>query len=164
MKYITFKHLSRASNTIKYHIFSSIWSGCKDQFHNICQNTKWLIGDGNKINFSLHDWCGQPLVQALNIPQHIHQNLHSTVNDFIYNSQWNIPADVQLLFPSLLHLVQQITIPLEQKEDQLLWMHSTSRDLYLKYAYRFYAPITNQKSWTKLIWNVAIPPSMYFMD
>jgi hypothetical protein len=46
---------------IGYHIHSSILSGLKSIAHLFMENTKWQIGNGNKINFWIHDWCGTPL-------------------------------------------------------------------------------------------------------
>jgi len=58
----------RNSKPIKHHIYSSLWSSMKEEFKDINNNTFWLLGNGNKINFWNDCWCGAPLSQALQIP------------------------------------------------------------------------------------------------
>jgi hypothetical protein len=41
----------RKKKTIQYHIFSSIWSSIKEEFEVITENSVWLLGNGEKINF-----------------------------------------------------------------------------------------------------------------
>jgi hypothetical protein len=60
-------------------------------------------------------------------------------------------------------LIENISIPLEQFDDQLLWKHSTSGDLSLKEAYLFFSPANQKLGWAKLIWHNSIPPSNSFM-
>ncbi|CAJ2673345.1 unnamed protein product [Trifolium pratense] len=89
----------------------------------------------------------------LHIPQHLHRHLQSTVADFRTNN----------LFPNLMNHLNQVIIPLDDKMDRLIWMHTDSGDLTLKDAYLHFAPIGPNISWAQSIWNVAIPPSKSFM-
>jgi hypothetical protein len=41
----------KKNKVIQYHIFSSIWSSIKTEYNTIIENTKWLLGDGETINF-----------------------------------------------------------------------------------------------------------------
>ncbi|CAI8592772.1 unnamed protein product [Vicia faba] len=118
---------------IKYHIFSSIWLGIKNQFQKIVDNSTWNLGQGNTINFWTDQWCGKPLVEQLQI-QH-HNQPFSKVADFILNGHWNFPPDLLLLFPSIPDIINKICIPLEPKEDELRWNHSSDGNLTLKDAY-----------------------------
>jgi hypothetical protein len=72
----------RGTAFIKHHIFSSLWSGIKSQIHHIMDNTCWLLGNGTKINFWLHDWCGTILGDMFPISQSQHIQLLK-VSDFI---------------------------------------------------------------------------------
>jgi hypothetical protein len=58
----------RKGKTIQHHIFSSIWSSIKEEFNVLKDNTVWLVGNGERINFWLDSWCGDPLVEQLGIP------------------------------------------------------------------------------------------------
>ncbi|GAU50883.1 hypothetical protein TSUD_411120 [Trifolium subterraneum] len=141
----------RGNEFIKHHIYSSIWSGLKSQEQIILQNTIWLLGDGKSINFWLHNWSGNSIVNLLQIPQNLHHHLFSKVSDFIFNKQWFVPMEVQVAFPILLPYLNQITIPLEHKEDKLLWIHSAHGDLTLKDAYFFFMNPSQKLSWAKSI-------------
>jgi hypothetical protein len=81
----------RKRKTIQHHIFSSIWSSIKDEFGVIMDNSLWLLGNGEEINFWNDNWCGTPLVDLFNIPSHIGQFLSSRVSDYIQHGQWNLP-------------------------------------------------------------------------
>ncbi|CAJ2637186.1 unnamed protein product [Trifolium pratense] len=153
----------RKNGFIKHHIYSSLWSGFKNQDHLIAQNTRWLVGNGNNINFWLHNWSGVQLVNFLQIPQHLHHFLHAKVSDFILNHQWIVPLDLQAAYPTLLPYLNQFTIPLEDKEDKLIWIHNAHGELTLKDAYSFFTTSGQKVSWAKSLWNIAIPPSKSFM-
>jgi ribonuclease HI len=149
----------KGSFPISYHISSSVWSSVRHKFHDICSNSSWQVGNGELINFWLDPWCGEPLVLALNIPQHLHPLLKAKVTHFIENRSWKIPACLLLAYPALQSLTDSTTIPLIEKEDKLFWKHSHDGDLTMKDSYSFHCPASQLLSWTKIIWNVSIPPS-----
>jgi hypothetical protein len=39
---------------------------------------------------------------------------------------------LQMAFPNLLQHISQVIIPMERKEDELIWKHSNSGDLSMK--------------------------------
>ncbi|GAU15839.1 hypothetical protein TSUD_236550, partial [Trifolium subterraneum] len=149
----------RNGRQISYHIFSSLWSGLKGVYEDFKQHSSWLIGNGGNINFWLDNWCGQPLVHSLNIPDWIHPHLKSTVKAFVVNHQWSIPQALQLAFPNLYNIVQNITIPLGEVEDKTVWVLNELGDLSLKCAYDYKSSPSQPVHWGKLIWNISIPPS-----
>ena len=152
----------RGNKFIGYHIFSSVWSGIKAQAYHVLNSFRWLLGDGHKINFWTDDWCGPPLVTLLQIPHNLHNNLHSKVQDFIFNRHWNVPMELQVAYPTLMHHISKITIPWRPKDDKFIWKDSPSGHLSLKDAYIFHCIPNNKKDLSKLIWNSAIPPSKSF--
>ena len=149
----------RKNSTIKHHIFSSLWSSMKDEFNVIKYNTIWLLGNGKSINFWNDAWCGPPLSQSYNIPDSISALLSSTVSDYLFNNQWQIPEQLQHMFPNILKVTTSVTIPMEEREDQLLWKHSPQGTLHLKEAYSFKLQHTQELQWAKTIWSSDIPPS-----
>jgi hypothetical protein len=149
----------RKRNIIQHHIFSSIWSSNKDEFEVIRDNSEWILGNGRDINFWKDSWCGSPLVDQLQIPPHIGQSLTATVSDFIHNGQWILPPQLTLMFSNLSSIVHNVTIPLEEYHDKLLWKHSDNGDLELKQGYTFKMQQYQVLHWAKLIWNPSIPPS-----
>jgi hypothetical protein len=57
----------------------------------IRDNSIWLLGNGADINFWLDNWCGVPIAEQLDIPNHLRRSLSASVSDFISNGQWSIP-------------------------------------------------------------------------
>ncbi|GAU17935.1 hypothetical protein TSUD_330600 [Trifolium subterraneum] len=149
----------RNKRPIQHHIFSSLWSSIKEDFGIVIENSIWSVGNGLDINFWNDSWCGTPLVDLFGIPSHIRPLLVSTVSDYLLNGQWNIPPQLAQAFPSLCNVVNQVTIPLDQSEDRLIWKHTDSGDLLLKDAYHFKLQHFQELHWTKIIWNQDIPPS-----
>jgi hypothetical protein len=65
-----------------------------------------------------------------------------------------------LAYPDIQSLIHRvINIPLQDKEDKLFWKHSHDGDLSVKDSYSFHCNSGQIMHWTKLIWNVFIPPS-----
>ncbi|GAU31405.1 hypothetical protein TSUD_370540 [Trifolium subterraneum] len=153
----------RSKNVIHHHIFSSLWSSIKEEFGVIKDNSAWILGDGEDINFWNDNWCGTPLAEFFNIPLHVRPLLTSTVSDYLVDGQWSIPEQLSHAFPQLCNTLNQVTIPLEHAPDQLLWKHTDSGDLSLKDAYGFKMQNFDELHWATIIWNTDIPPSKSFL-
>jgi len=110
----------RNDKPVTYHIYSSIWSSVKNEYPLITDNTCWLLGNGENIKFWSDSWCGNPIRDKLNLPPNITPHLSSKVKDFISNFEWFVPPEVQLKFPQLLNLLNQICIPKVHLEDRLV--------------------------------------------
>ncbi|MCI37758.1 GDSL esterase/lipase, partial [Trifolium medium] len=78
---------------------------------------------------------GQSLAQSLQLTD-VHL-FDTKVNEFIQNHQWHLPPEIEVSFPNLRHMMEQVTIPLEYKPNTLAWKDSDSGDLSLKQAYLF---------------------------
>ncbi|KAK2430924.1 hypothetical protein QL285_029213 [Trifolium repens] len=153
----------RKGKAIRYHIFSSLWSSIKDEVEVVRDNTVWLLGNGDNINFWLDNWCGDPLVEQLGIPVHIRPLLTASVSDFIVNGRWSIPAQLSLMFSNLESIIAAVVIPMELENDTLLWQHTDSGDLSFKQAYTFKNMHVQELPWAKHIWRTEIPPSKSLM-
>jgi ribonuclease HI len=149
----------KKGRVIKHHIYSSIWSGIKDELEVICDNSVWLVGDGSNINFWLDSWCGDPLVDQLHIPAQFRNLLSAKVSDFIVNGQWSIPTQLSSMFSSLSSIISTVSIPMESTQDTFIWKHTDNGDLELKQAYDFKLAQVQELHWARLIWNADIPPS-----
>ncbi|PNY03176.1 ribonuclease H [Trifolium pratense] len=148
----------RSRNCITHHIHSTIWSGVKAEFNVVLENSRFIIGDGSTVNFWRDTWCGDvSLEHSLQITDM--QLLHTKVKEMIQNHQWHIPPEIEVRFPNLMHMLEHITIPLEDKPDSLAWKHSDSGDLTLRQAYLFKDHQLPQLQWAKTIWCKDIPPS-----
>jgi ribonuclease HI len=149
----------RGNKPIQHHIYSSIWSSIKDEFSIIIDNSIWLLGNGENINFWNDNWSGTPLSELFNIPPQVCQSLSSKVSDYILNGQWNIPFQLCQTFNNISNFVHQVTIPADSTQDKLLWKHSDSSDLLLKDAYNFKLQQVQDLHWAKSIWSSDIQPS-----
>lgn len=80
----------RQSKCIKHHVFSSIWSGTKNEYQVIRDNSRWIVGNGETINLWLDDWCGESLIQSFNLqPTQVSQFPMKLCN-YIQNFHWYI--------------------------------------------------------------------------
>jgi hypothetical protein len=149
----------RDNKPIQHHIYSSLWSSIKEEFSTTMNNSFWLLGTGDNINFWNDNWCGAPLSDLFNIPHHVSQLLTSKVSDYICNGLWIIPPQLSQAFHNLSTLVHQVTIPLVPCHDKILWQHSDSGDLHLKDAYNFKLQQIQDLHWAKSIWSPDIQPS-----
>jgi hypothetical protein len=149
----------KKGRVIRHHIFSSIWGSIKDDMHVVLDNSAWLVGNGDTINFWTDCWCGNPLVDQLGIPNQTRHLLSSKVSDFIVNGNWSIPTQLSIMFPTLQSIVSHVCIPMEETHDKLIWKHTDDGDLSLKQAYDFILPQVQELHWAKLVWNADIPPS-----
>jgi len=134
---------------------------CDDELN---ANCSWVVGNEEKNNFWLDSWCGDPIVDTLNLPYHLQSNLTATVRDFIHNSHWNFPDFVSNTFLGLRNFFMQITLPLDYKEDKLVWKSSTASDLTFKEAFLFKYGIGQNIHWAKAIWSPDIPSSKSFLS
>ncbi|KAK2381212.1 hypothetical protein QL285_068838 [Trifolium repens] len=149
----------RGKSVIRHHIYSSLWSSIKDEFSTLFDNSIWLLGDGKNISFWNDNWCGPALSEVFHIPDHISKRLVSSVSDYIVNGQWIIPPQLSQRFTNPRFLVHQVTIPLDPSHDLLLWKHTDSGELSFADAYNFISPQFQDLDWSKVLWNVDIPPS-----
>jgi hypothetical protein len=148
----------KGRNPIQYHISSSIWSSVIDEYSVIIENSIWLLGNGEDINFWNDNWCGTSLVDFFNIPSQIGQNLSSTVSDFIVNGSWSFPPRLLQNY-NFSFITQRAIIPIDASHDKLLWIHTDSGNLQLKDAYLFKLQQLQELHWAKMIWSPDIPPS-----
>lgn len=111
-----------SNSYIMYQIYPSIWSGIKPQFQTLTSNSRWFIGNGIMINFWTHNRSYVGILGDLfNLSPQIAQRLHSKVQDFISSFEWIVPIKLQNLFPTLLGIINNNIIPLEDKEDMLVF-------------------------------------------
>ncbi|CAL5191781.1 unnamed protein product [Lathyrus oleraceus] len=137
----------RDGNHIRSHIYSSLWSGMKISFEDAKLNTRWLIGNGNKIKFSLDCSNDFLLTGSLGITNLNHQFLKIKASSYIVNHQGHLPMSIQLAFPSLLATLNQTHIPLEDMEDKCIWNQTEDGELTLKLAYEYKVDSSHVAHW-----------------
>lgn len=148
----------RGNRCIRHHIFSYLWSSFKHKTGDLNNNTLWMLGNDNEINFWTDRWCDAPLVEMLQLPDNIHNNLTSKFKHFISDGRWTIPKELQFIFPNLMNIVQKVIIPYREKRDTRIWSPVDTCILNLKVTYAHCSTAINNVSWGKIIWNISIPP------
>jgi hypothetical protein len=82
------KRAIKNGKPINYHIFSSIWSYVKFEYQSILDNSEWILGPVDKIQFWSDSWCGPAIANSLTLPPNNASQLTACVSDFIVNFQW----------------------------------------------------------------------------
>lgn len=100
----------RNGKVITYSIKSSLWKGVKEHYTYVLENTRWILGNGEKVNFGIDDWIGVPLVKKFNIPEIFHHTLTSKVAEFWSNNQWSLHANLLLDKPEILPAIAAYSI------------------------------------------------------
>jgi len=149
----------RNKQPIKHHIFSSLWSGIKDEYLVIQSNSIWLLEDGKDISFWNDSWCGPPLSDLFNVPESTRSLLKSSMNEYISNNHWHLPTQLIVMYPSIVHQIQQVHIPTFAQKDQQIWKHTSSGVLMQRDAYDFKQHQFIELHWASCIWSKGIPPA-----
>ncbi|KAI5429228.1 hypothetical protein KIW84_034009 [Lathyrus oleraceus] len=58
----------RKGHIRKSHVFSSIWTGCKEAYEDLMEHSMWTIGKGDKMNLWRDNWCGLIIAPLLHVP------------------------------------------------------------------------------------------------
>ncbi|XP_058742694.1 uncharacterized protein LOC131615239 [Vicia villosa] len=153
--------VKRGNNFISYHIKSSIWSSIKDSHKHVMENSKWILGDGSKINFWLDLWLDEPLASVYKIPEMFHNQLSVMVKDWLVNGSWCIPLNVQTAYPTLMPLVSNLSLPRTDMEDFVIWKGTDCGGLSMKVAYDFCHKLRCSSPWPydSFPWDKRVPPS-----
>lgn len=85
--------------------------------------------------------------------------LNGLVSDYISNGFWEFPYLLQLRFPALCDIIEQVPIasgPLTK--DELIWSATPAGELTAKAAFQFLRPHASIVDWGKSIWSKFIMP------
>lgn len=110
----------RRNSCISHHIYSSLWCSIKNEFPTIIDNSTWLLGNGQHINFWHDNWSGVIIADHLQVPANLLNSSPQFVHEFIDQNFWSIPLDLQTQIPLLNNLVKQVTIPIFPKDDKMV--------------------------------------------
>ncbi|XP_058776647.1 uncharacterized protein LOC131650967 [Vicia villosa] len=149
----------RDGRKISYHIFSSLWSSFKASLEEVKENSCWLIGNGEKINFWSDNWNGSVVLDSLNASGVSNPFYKDKVVVYIHDRKWRLPTDIKVMFPQLVSLLDQVHLSVVQTVDLLVWKPATDGILTLKLAYDFISSKSSVIDWGKRIWNKLIPSS-----
>lgn len=118
----------------KSHVFSSIWTGCKEVFSYLMEHSIWTIGKGDKINLWHDNWCSQTLASLLHIPVDRLPMLKTGINSILCGNSFFLSNDLIRRCLALPNLISSINVNCHN-EDMLIWMRSESGEISIKEAY-----------------------------
>lgn len=137
--------------SLSYYLRASIWIGLKEYIPVVIENLAWQIGNGEKIKFWHDQWLSKSLVEILDIPDQMQQNLTANLKDFMVNGRLHFPESIIQRFPVIAEELNKIHIPLVSVPDQMKWIKSDTGDLTFKEAYIHLHPVGQQVPWHKLL-------------
>ncbi|KAL6139472.1 hypothetical protein ACLB2K_057776 [Fragaria x ananassa] len=152
---------ARSRFSISHHmksryLCSSLWHGLRVSLPILFQNSKWLIGDGNSVNFWSDKWLDVPIVDKLHITISS-AHLSSTVAAFISDQNWVLSARFRQAFPDLVKDIMLVPLPTESTNDTLIWEHSSYGVLSFSSAYDQLRPNFSSPPWAFTMWRNFIP-------
>ncbi|PRQ40733.1 putative reverse transcriptase zinc-binding domain-containing protein [Rosa chinensis] len=151
----------RNGNVRRSYAASSIWPGVKKFWQIVYDSSRWLIGSGSKVSFWRDKFLERPLIDFFEGHIGMVDDLNGTVADFISNGAWNLPPLLQLHFPGLCDLIEQVPIASDPLSiDELIWSAASSGKLTAKDSFQFLRPHAPSASWSKSIWSKFITPRM----
>ena len=113
------------------------------------ENSLWIVGSGENIQFWTDNWLGEPLVDLIQLDSEFHGHLKGSVSEVIVNGGWELPA--------VLKDFGDINARLAP--DVLVWSHNPDVVLTSKLAFSFLRTQNTILPWAEQIWSSAIPPS-----
>jgi len=104
---------------ITHYFKSSVWSGMKPMVDTVQDNSAWIVGNGERINFWTDNWLGVPLVDTLQITVEFCLSISCTGQMAIRSGQIELPAFVR---DNAIVVAQvfEITIPRSSLPDQFV--------------------------------------------
>ncbi|XP_058742332.1 uncharacterized protein LOC131614798 [Vicia villosa] len=150
------QHVLRKNKVIKHHIFSSIWSSVRSEVSIVFANSLGCLGDGADISLWFDHWCGVPLSCSMADPESI---IDQNVGSIIVDGKWDFSKAVTPIPPNLQLQISKCFIPIVNRHDTRVWIHSQFGDMSAKTAYEFKRTKGDQKEWWRWIWSKSIPPS-----
>lgn len=73
------------------------------------------------MSFWCDNWLGTSIADTLNIPYKNKSLIKASVCDFWNEGIWNLPNFLTQNFSQLVGHILQVTIPISQSEDRLVW-------------------------------------------
>ncbi|KAL6127132.1 hypothetical protein ACLB2K_075175 [Fragaria x ananassa] len=88
---------------------SSIWPGVRQFWKTVQDNSQWLIGSGNGIYFWCDKFMGRPINEFFG-SNVLMQDNSDLVSKYIDNGSWNLPPLLQLHYPALCGMINQVPV------------------------------------------------------
>lgn len=142
----------RRRGIIKHHIFSFLWYNLNPEHNFIRSKIVWLTDNGRHIKFWKESWCGEPLLEKINLSILDDYNIDpdSALADFWHNGAWSFPDQWQNIFPFLVQDTARHSLQVEET-DNIICLDSSDDTLPLKHAYVIKLSPSLKLDWDKCI-------------
>ncbi|XP_026456295.1 uncharacterized protein LOC113357182 [Papaver somniferum] len=153
-KFFLYKYTDKNGNWITYYKKSSVWPGIRWVIKEFDENTRWIVGTGEKISLWNDSWIyEEPIIKLFPNHPFIASYPFLKFNTLIVNGQWCIPADFLQFFNH-----HQLLI-LDEGDDILVWCNSHSGCFTVSEAMKKISSPKPKLYWYKKIWADVVPPS-----
>ncbi|KAG5529761.1 hypothetical protein RHGRI_030220 [Rhododendron griersonianum] len=121
--------------------------------------TKWVIGDGKKVDIWLDWWCGTTPLALLYPGDHTNSNF--TVSTLIVNGKWHLDSIAHIVDCNILQMIQNTPLPLvTQASDHPSWKGSPNGNFSVSAAYKMINGQDSDKNGWKWFWKLKIPEKL----
>lgn len=143
---------------------SLAWKGILDSRELLKEGMRWIVGNGQQINFWLFNWVYPfPLINFLNENDRLRIDSNDLVSDYLSNNVWNSEKLLQFLPPQVVYKITSIPLPLHNVEDEFIWGPAGNGRFSINSASELQAQKTIAHSKSKLLslmWKLPMPPKV----
>ncbi|XP_026428470.1 uncharacterized protein LOC113324365 [Papaver somniferum] len=134
---------------------SIVWSGLKWAWDALKEDTRWIIGNGERISVSFDSWIGDnTLFGNFEHNSFLAENIKLKVSDLLSNGVWSFNNEFQLIFQNL--LLPEVL----GGEDVLLWTRNLKGDLSIPEAVNKLRHKEQFVNWSRYLWKPFLHPSI----
>ena len=115
-----------------------------------------MAGKGDTIDFWCDNWSGEGALILANfrVP-----DFYPKFSEVLINGVWELEGVAQYMEDSLLQQINSYHITLSDREDRLVWKHTTLGNFSVKTAWNLIRSEGQLNVTTTSIWRQAVPPS-----
>ena len=143
---------------------SVAWKGILSSRHIILDGLRWIVGDGNCINFWKFNWCySVPLINFVDDSKKHLINENDLVSKFIKDGKWFLEEVENILPVEVIQSIQAVPIPYFSHSDQFIWGPNSNGNFSIRSAADLLMAnktAHSNASSMKIIWKLQIPPKI----
>lgn len=146
---------------IGYYKTSSIWYGIGEAVQTLQLDVSWNIGTNSSCSTWFDDWTSQgTLSDIVPIPAELWYTRNMLVGDFIVDGMLNFLQPLLLLFQNNNIRLEDVTVPGDDAQDELIWEGSATGKLTVRSTYEQYREKNTIIQLYGKLWKPFIPPKI----
>lgn len=136
---------------------SSVWHDLKRALPILNNNNRWIISNGGSVSFWFDKWLDEPIISPT-LFSVFSPKVLPRVSDVIEAQSWSLPDYFSNLFPSIVQQILRLPLPLNAKDDKLIWEPSPTGKFSFSSGYHLIRRRHSDCDWVTVIWQHFIPP------